>query len=335
VLLFGIHEAFSLHDTGPHHPERPSRLAAVRAGIDRAELTEALVPFTPREATAEEITRVHSAAYVEALDRLCADGGGRVDADTTVSAESCRAARLAAGTGLEAVRLLDQGRADAAFCAVRPPGHHALPRRGMGFCLYNNIGVVATHLADRGEQVAILDIDAHHGNGTQDLFWDDPRVLFVSTHQWPLYPGTGAPDETGGPHAPGLTLNLPFPPGTTGDVYLQAFDEVIGPAVEAFAPTWVLVSAGFDAHRADPLTDLGLSAGDYGDVMARIETLVPQPGRLILFLEGGYDLEAIAASVGTSLAVLVGGGFRPEAATSGGPGAAVVERARALRPTSG
>jgi acetoin utilization deacetylase AcuC-like enzyme len=335
VLLYGTHEAFALHDTGPHHPERPSRLGAVRAGIERAALDEAVVPFAPREATDEEITRVHAPAYLEALARLCHDGGGLVDADTAVSAASWRAARLAAGTGLEAIRLLDQGLADAAFCAVRPPGHHAVPRHGMGFCLFNNIGVAAAHLADRGERVAIIDIDAHHGNGTQDLFWDDPRVLFVSTHQWPLYPGTGAQDETGGPHAPGLTLNLPFPPRTTGDVYLQAFDEVIGPAVEAFGPSWILVSAGFDGHRADPLTELGLTAGDYGDIVGRIEALAPRAGRLVLFLEGGYDLDALAASVGTSLAVLAGSGFRPEAATSGGPGASVVARARAFRPTAG
>jgi acetoin utilization deacetylase AcuC-like enzyme len=335
VLLFGTHEAFALHDTGPHHPERPSRLAAVRTGVERADLAEALVPFVPREATDAELVRVHPAAYLEALGHLCADGGGRLDADTTVSHDSYRAARLAAGAGLDAIRLLDEGRADAAFCAVRPPGHHAVPRHGMGFCLLNNIGVAATHLADRGERVAIVDIDAHHGNGTQDLFWNDPRVLFASTHQWPLYPGTGAADETGGPHASGLTINLPFPPGATGDVYLRALDEVIGPAVADFAPTWILVSAGYDAHRADPLTELGLSAGDYGDIVGRIAALAPQAGRLVLFLEGGYDLDALAASVGTSLAALAGTAFRPEAATNGGPGAAVVERARSLRPTPG
>jgi acetoin utilization deacetylase AcuC-like enzyme len=230
------------------------------------------------------------------------------------------------------VEALRRGEGDAAFLAVRPPGHHALATRPMGFCLINNIAVVAANLAEEGERVLVLDWDAHHGNGTEAIFWDDPRVLYVSTHQYgSFYPGTGALDDVGGPGARGATLNLPFPSGATGDVYLRALDEVVAPTVEAFAPTWVLVSAGYDAHRADPLTGLRLSAGDFADIARRVAAFAPEAGRLVLFLEGGYDLDALTSSVGASLAALVDAPYRPEEATSGGPGAQVVDAARRQR----
>jgi acetoin utilization deacetylase AcuC-like enzyme len=202
----------------------------------------------------------------------------------------------------------------------------------MGFCLVNNIAVVAANLADQGERVLVLDWDAHHGNGTEAIFWDDPRVLYVSAHQYGgFYPGTGALDDVGGPGARGATLNLPFPSGATGDVYLRALDEVVAPAVADFAPTWVLVSAGYDAHRDDPLTGLRLSAGDFADVARRVAGFAPRPGRLVLFLEGGYDLDALTTSVGASLAALLDAPYRPEESTSGGPGSQVITAARELR----
>jgi acetoin utilization deacetylase AcuC-like enzyme len=200
----------------------------------------------------------------------------------------------------------------------------------MGFCLLNNVAITAAALAARGERVAIVDWDAHHGNGTQDCFYADGRVLYVSMHEFPLYPGTGRLDETGAGAGVGCTLNLPFPAGTTGDAYLLAVDELVGPAIEAFAPTWLLLSAGFDAHRADPLTGLGLAAGDYVDLTRRLAPLVP-PGRVVAFLEGGYDLEALALSAGACVAALEGLEYRPEAATAGGAGRAVVEAALRLR----
>ena len=329
-VLLVSHERCLDHLTGGGHPERPARLHAVLDGVRAAGLGDALTAVEARPATLEELEGVHAARHVAAVEAVAAAGGGHLDADTTASAASWDAARLAAGAGLEAIARLDAGEADAAFCAVRPPGHHATPTRPMGFCLFNNVAVSAMALAARGERVLIVDYDAHHGNGTQDVFWDDPRVAFVSLHQWPLYPGTGALDEIGGPGARGATVNLPVPAGTTGDTYLAAVDEVVAPLAATFDPTWVLLSAGFDAHRADPITGLGLSAGDYADLTARIVALVPA-GRRIAFLEGGYDLDALGASAAACVAALAGERLVPEPPSGGGPGREVVAAARLLR----
>jgi acetoin utilization deacetylase AcuC-like enzyme len=199
----------------------------------------------------------------------------------------------------------------------------------MGFCLFNNVAVTAAALVAKGARVCILDYDAHHGNGTQDIFWEEPRVLYVSLHEWPLYPGTGRLDETGAGPGAGATCNLPLPAGATGDVYRRAFDEVVQPLVARFVPDWVLVSCGFDAHRADPLTGLALSAGDYETLAARARALAPGPSRTIVFLEGGYDLRAIRDSVAATLpALLELPAAAAEAPTTGGPGADVVEAAQ-------
>jgi acetoin utilization deacetylase AcuC-like enzyme len=216
---------------------------------------------------------------------------------------------------------LDRGEAASAFVAARPPGHHATATSGMGSCLLNNVAVTAAALADRGERVLIVDWDVHHGNGTQDIFWNDPRVMYVSTHEWPAYPGTGHAGEVGGPGAPGLTVNLPLPAGATGDVALAALDEIAWPVVDVFEPTWVLVSAGFDAHRDDPLADLGWSAGDFAALTRVVRRLVPKPSRLIAFLEGGYDLHALAMSAGATVAAMADQAYAQiERPTSGGPG---------------
>ena len=270
-----------------------------------------------------ELCLVHPRPYVEALERFCSAGGGSLDADTKAVAGSWDTALLAAGGVLAAVDGLANGAGDAAFVAARPPGHHATADRAMGFCLFNNIAVAAAVLAGRGERVVIVDWDVHHGNGTEAIFWDDERVLYVSTHQWPLYPGTGALHDTGGPGAPGGTVNVPLPPGTTGEAVLRAFDEVVAPVVERFAPSWVLVSAGYDAHRADPLAELELSAGDYAELTTRVMGFAPQSGRVVVVLEGGYDLDALRLSAGATMATLVGRRFRPEAPTAGGPGTEV------------
>lgn len=206
----------------------------------------------------------------------------------------------------------------------------------MGFCFVNNVAVTAAALADAGERVMVFDFDAHHGNGTQAIFYHDPRVLFVSFHQWPLYPGTGRHSEVGEGAARGCTLNVPLPPGTTGDVYLEAFDELVLPVAVSFAPTWVLVSAGFDAHRDDPITEMGLSAGDYAPLTRKVLSLVPA-GRRLVMLEGGYDLGALRHSASAVIGAMVDPSAAPSAAagasvveapTSGGPGSDVVRAVR-------
>lgn len=329
TLLVASDPSFWEHDTGVGHPERPARLTAVDRGIAEAGLVDAVRRVAPRRATDEELARVHDPDMVAALDRFGAAGGGAIDADTTVGPRSMAAARLAAGAGLELVDRLRAGEAPAGFCAVRPPGHHATPRRAMGFCLFNNVAVVAAALADAGERVTVVDYDVHHGNGTQEAFWRDGRVLYVSLHEWPLYPGTGALHETGAGGGAGATINVPLPAGATGDVYRRAVAELIGPAAEAHGTTWLLVSAGFDAHRSDPLAGMGLTAADFADLTGDLLALAP-PGRRLLFLEGGYDLDGLALSVGASLARVLDVGYRPEASTAGGPGGDVVAAARRL-----
>jgi acetoin utilization deacetylase AcuC-like enzyme len=318
TILLGHHGAGELHDPGPGHPERPGRVAAVLAGIAAAGVADAIVEFRPRRATRDELARVHGADYLARLEWRAARGEA-LDPDTPLGPGSYDAALVAAGAGLDAIERLGAGEATDAFLAVRPPGHHALDATGMGFCLINNIAVTAAALVAAGERVLIVDWDAHHGNGTQAIFYEEPEVLFVSLHQFPAYPGSGAVEETGAGAGAGATINLPLPAGTTGDAYRRALDELVIPAVERFSPTWLLVSAGFDAHRADPITDLGLSAGDFADLTERV-LMLGHPGRRIFFLEGGYDLEALSASAGASVAAIAGMRARPERVTGAGPG---------------
>ena len=329
AILWITDDRFLDHDTGRVHPERPARLRAVIDGVRQADLGDALVPTEPRLATDAELLSVHHPSVLDSVQRVSESGGGRLDPDTVLSGESAAAARLAAGAGMAAIEGLDNGVADAAFCAVRPPGHHATPVRSMGFCMFNSAAICARALAERGERVLVVDYDAHHGNGTQDVFWEDGRVMYVSWHQYPFYPGTGGLLERGAAAGVGTTINLPMPEGATGDVYRRGWEEAVLPAVEVFDPDWLVLSAGFDAHRADPLTSLGLAAGDFADLTKAVIDVVP-PGRRIAFLEGGYDLDALADCAAAAVAALAGTEWRPEPATGGGPGAEVAAAAAAL-----
>jgi acetoin utilization deacetylase AcuC-like enzyme len=306
MLRLYTHPACLQHDPGPAHPESPARLRAVLAALDRdrfATLDRIEAPRASREA----LTRVHTPAYVERiLASAPATGTLRLDEDTLMSPASAEAALRAAGALVAAVDAVMNDPASRAFCAVRPPGHHATADQAMGFCLFNNVAVGAAHaLAAHGlARVAIADFDVHHGNGTQDIFTAEPRVLFLSSHQSPLYPGSGSADETGA----GNLVNAPLPAGTGSQAFRQAWAEQLLPQLDAFAPQLLLISAGFDAHRADPLAQLQLEADDYAWLTARLVDVARTHarGRVVSTLEGGYDLDALAASAAAHVSALMG-----------------------------
>jgi acetoin utilization deacetylase AcuC-like enzyme len=294
------------HDPGPGHPESPARLAAVLEAL--ADPRFALLDRIEAPcATRAQLTRVHRADHVEDILRSRGDEPWtRIDADTVMSPGSARAALRAAGAVCAAVDSAVTGWNRRSFCAVRPPGHHATPSTAMGFCLFNNVAVGAAHaIAVHGlERVAVVDFDVHHGNGTQDIFWRDPRVLYASSHQSPLYPGTGARSETG----IGNIVNAPLPAGAGAAEFRGAWEERILPALEAFGPQLLLISAGFDAHRLDPLASLNLETGDYAWITTRLVDVAARHarGRIVSSLEGGYSLTALRESVAAHVAALTG-----------------------------
>jgi acetoin utilization deacetylase AcuC-like enzyme len=316
------------------HPERPARTTAVRSGIADLHLETDLVVVPTRAASRAELLLAHDGSYLDELGAFCYGGGGEIDQDTYATFNSWSIAQNAAGAGLAVIEELRRRNEGLGFVVARPPGHHALADRAMGFCLLNNVAIAAAALVTMGERVLVLDWDVHHGNGTQAIFWNSPEVLYVSTHQSPLYPGSGSAAEVGGWSAIDRTINIPLPSGATGDLVRQALEKIAAPVIDEFQPTWVLVSSGFDAHRADPLAELALTAGDFAQLTLLAASFAPRPGRLALFLEGGYDLNALRTSVTASLGAVLGVAYDGEPRSVGGPGSDLVEQVQRQRRES-
>ncbi len=296
TIALVTHAACLEHDTGPGHPERADRLRAVLAALDEERFPDLLREEAPL-ANVSQLSRVHEPGYIQEMLAIEVPAGGGIplDPDTWLSAGSLEAALRGAGGAIEAVDLVMTGKAARAFVAVRPPGHHATPSRAMGFCLFNNVAIAAHYARERWglTRIAVADFDVHHGNGTQDAFWDDPALLFASSHQSPCYPGTGEAHERG---AAGNVVNAPLAPGSGSDVFRQAWSRVLLPALDTFAPELLIVSAGFDAHRDDPLANLLLDTADYGWITRELVALAGRHcgGKMVSLLEGGYDLRALA-----------------------------------------
>ncbi|HEX6834102.1 MAG TPA: histone deacetylase family protein [Rudaea sp.] len=303
-MLLYTHSACIAHEPGPGHPESPDRLRAVLEALDSDRFAMLDRIEAPR-ATREQLARVHDGGMIDyVIASAPTEGYARLDPDTAMCPDSLEAALRAAGAVCAAVDALVDGKASRAFCAVRPPGHHATHDTAMGFCLFNNIAVGAAHALARGiERIAVIDFDVHHGNGTQDIFWNAPSVLYASSHQWPLYPGTGARNETGA----GSTVNAPLPPGSGSAQFRAAFEQIILPQVRAFAPRLVMISAGFDAHRLDPLANLNLDADDYAWVTQELVAIAQDcaDGRVLSSLEGGYSLTALRQSTAAHVAAML------------------------------
>jgi acetoin utilization deacetylase AcuC-like enzyme len=297
------------HDTG-QHVEVAARLEAIISHLEKTGLKKQLTLIKPRPASVAELALVHQKQYIKQIEEKAASGGGWLDPDTVMSSGSYEAALYAAGGLIRAVEAVMAGEVDSAFALVRPPGHHATSSYAKGFCLFNNIAIAARYaLAEyKLERILIIDFDVHHGNGTQQTFYDDPKVMYISTHQYPFYPGSGDINESGSGAAKGTNINIPMPAGCGDDEYMQVFEQVIVPAARRFGPQLILVSAGYDNHWADPLALMELSVSGLAQIVGVIKGLADElcGGRLVLTLEGGYNLDALAASVKATFDVLLG-----------------------------
>jgi acetoin utilization deacetylase AcuC-like enzyme len=305
------HPAYLEHDMGAGHPESPNRLRTIMDQLERSGTAARVKRIEARRAEDEWILQVHSPSYVAALNaHTPASGRVALDPDTSLSPGSLSAAYFAAGGALAAVDAIMNGEVVHAFCAVRPPGHHAEVDRAMGFCLFNNVAIAARYVQKQYglTRVLIVDWDVHHGNGTQHTFEQDPSVLFFSTHQYPHYPGTGRATERGTGPGEGFTINVPMKPGDGDDEYHAIFMNVLQPAADAFKPEFVIISSGFDAHRDDPLANMGLTEAGYASLTGLVVDIAKRhaQGRLLSALEGGYHLTALAGSVDAHLKALLG-----------------------------
>lgn len=300
---------FDVHRAPAPHPERPERLEAIRERLHSSGLAELLVRVEPQPIEAKWVLRVHSSGYVDRLSSMVSSGGGFLDADTYVTPGSEKAAQIAAGAVSEAVVAVLRGDLQRALCTVRPPGHHARAVGGMGFCLFNNVAIGAeVALGEPGvERVAILDFDVHHGNGTEEIFYERSDVFYASVHQRPAYPGSGGPGDKGHGKGWGLNLNVPLPPGAGDQQLLAAWHERIAPALETFAPQILLISAGFDADRRDPLAQLEVTTEGFRSLSFAVVEFADRicGGRIVSVLEGGYDVTALADDVQAHLEALL------------------------------
>lgn len=324
---------FDAHVAPTDHPERPARLKGARAGLRQSQVFESALFLPRREAQFEELVRVHDESYLVALAKTRGHEG-YLDGDTFYSARSQQATLRATGAALSVVDALLSGQCDYGMTLSRPPGHHARPGTGMGFCLLNHAAVAARHALERGaKRVLILDWDVHHGNGTEEIFEADPRVLYVSLHQSPQYPGTGAVGDVGRGEGEGHTVNVPLSAGATDTTYTAAFDRLILPIVEQFDPDVSIVSAGYDAHELDPLGGMKLSANGYGALTALLTTRLRALGkpRVGFFLEGGYHVGALQDCVRTTLDALVISPDEPQPSALLPRHDAEIERARRLQ----
>ncbi|MFC1899374.1 histone deacetylase [Chloroflexota bacterium] len=297
------------HDTGSH-PETSARLEVTVALLEKSGLISQLVPVPPYKATISELALVHSKRYIMQIRKMAEDGGGWLDADTVMSSHSYDAALYASGGVIEATRAVLEGVVESVFALIRPPGHHARRNRAQGFCLFNNLAIAAEYALVNYdlERILIVDFDVHHGNGTQDAFYDNPAVLYISVHEGSFYPGTGGVDETGDGVGVGANINIPLPANCGDSEYLKAFEEIIVPAASRFRPELILVSAGYDAHWADRLAKMQVTTAGFARMMRTIKKLGEEfsKGRIVLSLEGGYNLRALSFSVKATLDVLLG-----------------------------
>ncbi|MFQ6098253.1 MAG: histone deacetylase, partial [Armatimonadota bacterium] len=305
-----VYDEMFLQHGSPQHPERPERLVAIVAHLQSEGLWDAVGRLEPRPAPLEAIEAVHDPDYVALVREVCEAGGGHLDIETPLSAQTYDAARLAVGAAMAAADAVVTGRARSCFALVRPPGHHATRGCCMGFCVFNNVAIAAEHSLreHRLRRVAIVDWDLHHGNGTQDAFFARGDVLYVSIHQHPKYPGTGMRDEIGVADGEGATVNIPLPAGAGDEEYLRAFADIVAPILQQYEPQLILVSAGFDAHFADPIGGMLMTSRGFADLARVVRDVAAKAcdGRLALVLEGGYDLDGLAASVAAVLRQLAG-----------------------------